>query len=105
MGTNRVNWTSHLDTFNKDPYACLFPIMDTLEPPPTPYGIQASETFSSEGLAVVIRLDYISFLSKLLRAMYNMQLLALVAIVAIVVGGMFWIIVSKFTCFFFFGNL
>ncbi|XP_066912994.1 uncharacterized protein [Clytia hemisphaerica] len=93
LGTNRVNWTSHYDTFINDPYACFFPIMDNLEPPATPMGvIEATETFSSEGLAVIIRLDYISFLSKLLRAMYNMQLLAFVAILAVVVGGLFWII-------------
>ena len=92
LGDERVNWTTTWTTKklqnNSDLF--LFPYLEWQNEG----GGVATEVFSTKGLAVITKRDYISFMSKLLRALYNFQYTVFVFYCALGVGLLHWLFVS-----------
>ena len=99
LGKKRIDWGPYVDIINNNIDACLFPFTSDIDLSAS-NGTSGNGTkdaidvFSSEGLAVVVHRQYISFLTKLTRAMKKMDSIFILISVAIFVGLLFWIIVS-----------
>ena len=99
LAKERIHWEPYVDILDKDINACLFPIISDIDLS-TSNRTKGNSTddfidmFSSEGMAVIVRRDYISFLTKLLRAMQKMESIIILIGAAMFVGLLFWIIVS-----------
>ena len=99
LGKNQINWEPYVNVLDNNINACLFPITSDIDliasNGTSGNGTKdAIDVFSSEGLAVVVHRQYISFLTKLMRAMEKMESIFILISAAIFVGLLFWIIVS-----------
>jgi len=89
LGSERVNWTATwTKKLQNNSDLFLFPYLEGDDE-----GV-ATEVFSTKGLAVITKRDYISFMSKLLRALYNLQYTIFVLYCAFIIGLLTWMIVS-----------
>ena len=101
LAKTRIDWEPYVQILDSNNAACLFPI--TGETDLNTGNRSGNSTkdfidmFSSEGLAVIVHRQYISFLTKLMRAMQKMDSIIILLCAAMFVGLLFWIIVSWFT--------
>ena len=104
LAKTRIDWEPYLEILDTNNAACLFPITGEIDLNKRNRSSGNStqdfiDMFSSEGLAVIVHREYISFLTKLMRAMQKMDSIVILLIAAMFVGLLFWIIVSL--CLFF----
>ena len=99
LAKTRIDWEPYLEILDKNIDACLFPIISDIDLIIS-NRTQGNSTddfidmFSSEGMAVIVHRQYISFLTKLTRALQKMESIVILIGAAMFVGLLFWIIVS-----------